>query len=172
MADIRRLLRADPEHWLFLFEGGRQAINSAVWGWAESGLTARIVRGRKMRTLEGVFNEFAAALQFPLYFGENRDAFHECIAELEGLPAGQGYVVMVTEPDQLLADEGTGELDSLVRSLKSAAEIWASPVELGEWWDRPAVPFHVVLAGDSDVVKVAARRWSSVGVLPTSLGHC
>ncbi|RAW17652.1 barstar family protein [Phytoactinopolyspora halophila] len=135
-------------------------------GWVESGLTARTVRGRKMHTLQGLFDEFAAALQFPLYFGENEDAFNECIAELETLPAGEGYVVTITEPDQVLADAGDEPLGWLARSLESAAEEWAQPVELGEWWDRPAVPFHVVLAGARHVIELAARRWSSAGATP------
>jgi len=31
----------------------------------------RPVRGRKMRTVEGLYAEFAAAMQFPYYFGDN-----------------------------------------------------------------------------------------------------
>lgn len=32
-----------------------------------------------------------------------------------------------------------------------------------EWWDRPAVPFHVVLAGERRHRASAALRWSSAG---------
>ncbi|MFC0707733.1 hypothetical protein FHR89_000759 [Cellulomonas uda] len=149
-----------------LLEGDVQSVGSAVSGWLESGLTARVVRGRKMRTLGGLFDEFAAALQFPLYFGENEDAFNECIAELETLPAGEGYVVTITEPEQILADADAAALSWLARSLASAAEGWAQPVELGEWWDRPATPFHVVLVGAREQVESAARRWSSAGAEP------
>ena len=39
-----------------------------------------------------------------------------------------------------------------------AAEEWSRPVERGEWWDRAAVPFHVVLAGESATVFAAERR--------------
>lgn len=160
------LMRVDSEFHPLLFEGDSEVVGSAVIGWVESGLTARVVRGRKTRTLSGLLDEFAAALQFPLYFGENMDAFNECIADLETLPAGRGYVVVITEPDQVLADASAEELRWLVNALVSANDSWSQPVELGEWWDRPAVPFHVVLAGESDVVERAARRWSSAGVEP------
>ncbi|HWC22836.1 MAG TPA: barstar family protein [Flexivirga sp.] len=153
-----------------LLEGDAQSIGVAVTGWIEAGLTARVVRGRKMRTVEGLLDEFAAALQFPLYFGENEDAFNECIAELETLPAGEGYVVTVTEPDQVLGDEDIAALGWLVRSLTSAAEEWARPVELGEWWDRPAVPFHLVLAGEREHVESAARHWVRAGAAPVPFG--
>lgn len=165
------LMKVDAEFRPMLLEGDAQVVGSAVFGWVESGLTARVVRGRKMRTLGGLFDEFAAALQFPLYFGENEDAFNECIAELETLPAGEGYVLTITEPDQVLADEGGEALGWLARSLESAAEEWSHPVELGEWWDRPAVPFHVVLAGEPDVIELAARRWSAVGLEPLTFGQ-
>jgi hypothetical protein len=152
MTDPLVLMNADDDFRPLLFEGDDDAIGSALIGWADSGLTARVVRGRKMRTLQGVFDEFAAALQFPLYFGENKDAFNDCTSGLETLPAGEGYVVTITEPDQVLADEGSDALAWLTSSLASAAEQWTRPVELGEWWDRPAIPFHVVLAGTSDAI--------------------
>lgn len=154
-----------------LFEGDAQAVGSAAMEWAATGLTVRTVRGRKMRTLGGLFDEFAAALQFPLYFGENADAFDECIAELETLPAGEGYVVVISEPDQVLADTDADALEWLVRSLRSAAAVWARPIDLGEWWDRPAIPFHVVLAGESDARESASARWTTAGASPMSLGR-
>jgi hypothetical protein len=170
MTDSLPLMKVEAEFRPLMLEGDAQLIGSAVMGWAESGLTARVVRGRKMRTLGGLLDEFAAALQFPLYFGENEDAFNECIAELETLPAGEGYVVTITEPDQVLADEDAAALNWLVRSLASAAEEWGQPVELGEWWDRPAVPFHVVLAGERGQVENAARRWSNAGASAVPFG--
>jgi hypothetical protein len=161
-----------------LFTADRHAIGTALLGWVRDGLTPRAVRGRKMRTLAGLFDEFAATLQFPLYFGENKDAFDECIAEMDALPAGAGYVVVITdyvvvitEPDQVLADAAVGDLAWLVDSLANAAEAWARPIDLGESWDRPAVPFHVVLAGESDVVGRAAHRWGSVGPAAVAIGR-
>ncbi|MFV0459644.1 MAG: barstar family protein [Actinomycetales bacterium] len=171
MTDSLALMKVETEFRPLLLECDVQAVGSAVSRWVESGLTAVVVRGRKMRTLAGLFDEFAAALQFPLYFGENEDAFNECIAELETLPAGEGYVVTITDPDQVLADAGAEALGWLARSLESAAEEWTQPVELGEWWDRPAVPFHVVLAGEREVIEVATRRWSVAGAAPMPLGH-
>lgn len=171
MTDSLALMRVEAEFRPFLLEGDAQVIGSAVFGWIESGLTARVVRGRKMRTLGGLFDEFAAALQFPLYFGENEDAFNECIAGLESLPAGEGYVVTITDPDQILADAGGEMLGWLARSLESAAKEWAQPVELGEWWDRPAIPFHVVLAGEREALGVAASQWASAGTEPAHFGQ-
>ncbi|RXZ71899.1 hypothetical protein ESP51_07055 [Agromyces albus] len=132
--------------------------------WTDAGLTARVVRGREMRTLQALFDEFASALQFPLYFGGNKDAFDECLADLEGLPPASGFVVVITEIDQVLAHAGAESLRWLIGSLAGAAAGWAQPVELGEWWDRRAVPFHVVLAGETAMLADGERRWSAAGV--------
>ena len=168
MTDSLALTNVASEFRPLLLEGDAQVIGSTVLGWVAAGLTARVVRGRKARTLTGLFDEFSAALQFPLYFGENKDAFNECITDLEALPAGDGYVLAITEPDQVLADAEADELQWLAGALESASAAWSQPVELGEWWDRPAVPFHVVLAGERAVIDSARRRWMSAGARPLS----
>ena len=166
MIQASALLRVDAHFRPLLLEGDAQTVHAALTEWTKSGLTARVVRGRKMRTVQALFDEFAAALQFPLYFGENMDAFDECLADLEGLAAGAGYVVLVTEPDEVLADAGEGALGWLAESLQHAASVWATPVELGEWWDHPGIPFHVVLAVQSTAIARATFRWSSAGAKP------
>ena len=65
---------------------------------------ARVVRGAKCKHGPGLFDEFAAAWQFPPYFGENWDAFDECLADLEWLPAS-AYVLFVTDAVEILDDE-------------------------------------------------------------------
>src|SRR5437868_567642 len=66
----------------------------------------RWLRGKHMPTVEHMFNEFAAALQFPYYFGENWAAFDECLADLAWLPA-TGYLITVFDSEYLLAKEET-----------------------------------------------------------------
>jgi hypothetical protein len=122
-----------------------------------------MVRGRKMRTVDGVFDEMAAALQFPPYFGENWAAFDECLADMDWLPMNVGIVVVVVDSGDVLLDAADVELSVLVRAITHAAEVYAQPIESGEWWDRPAVPFHVVLqAGLSDAA-AARARWQMAG---------
>lgn len=164
MSDTQVVLTVDSEFHPLLFEGDRQALGLAWTEWVGLGLTVRFVRGRKMRNLGGVFDEFAAALQFPPYFGENMDAFNECISDLEALPAGAGYVVIILEPEQVLVDDEPRALEWLIGSLISATAEWSQPIERGESWDRPAIPFHVALFGSGEQVEVAAHRWSSAGV--------
>jgi hypothetical protein len=53
------------------------------------------------------------------------------------------------------ADEVPDKLDLFRDTLYDAGDEWARPISLGEWWDRPAVPFHVILHSETD----ALERW-------------
>jgi len=53
-------------------------------GYIAKFITVRL-RGSKMKDYQGLYNEFGAALQFPYYFGENWNAFDECIKDLSWL---------------------------------------------------------------------------------------
>ncbi len=136
-------------------------IATCTDAWAEEGVRAtvptgylvRAVRGAKMMTLQGVFDEFAAALQFPYYFGENKDAFEECLRDLdEFLGTAAGYVVVVRDADRVLAAE-PNELAWLTAALRF----------VGQWWAGRETPvvFRVValcLGGD------AHAHWSDVEI--------
>ncbi|MTE11698.1 barstar family protein [Nocardia aurantiaca] len=99
------------------------------------GYLAREVRGRKMRTVAEVFDEFAAAFQFPYYFGENKDAFDECLRDLdEFVGAAMGYVVVVRNA-ALMLDRQPDERAWFAEAVADAAASW----------DRRGIPFRVVL---------------------------
>jgi hypothetical protein len=111
-----------------------------------------------------LFDEFAAALQFPPYFSGNSNAFDECLTDLSWLPPQCGYVFIVVESVEVLVDAGgVDDLDWFVRTLTRAQAAWAAPVETGEWWDRPAVPFHVVLQWGRAESAIARDRWVAAG---------
>jgi len=99
------------------------------------GYLARELRGAKMRTIAGVFDEFAAAFQFPYYFGENKDAFDECLRDLdEFVGEAPGYVAIVRDSAELLAQ-------------RPAEREWftAAMADCAAHWSRRGVPFRVVL---------------------------
>jgi hypothetical protein len=135
-------------------------VATEALGWQDAGLVVRAVRGPKTRTITGFFDEFAAAFQFPYYFGENWAAFQDCVSDLSWLPFRPGVVVLIYGAGQVLADAHSAELPTLVQVLSSAADEFAHPVNDGEWWDRDAVPFHVVLQGFAGG---DFERWSSAG---------
>ncbi|NMN96173.1 barstar family protein [Antrihabitans stalactiti] len=116
----------------------------------ELGYVVREVRGAKMPTVGAVFDEFAAAFQFPDYFGENKDAFDECMRDLEEfVGAAKGYVVVVRDAAQLLRDE-------------PAERAWfadAMAFYASEWSNRAdPVVFRVVLLDRSGSVPIDGER--------------
>lgn len=86
---------------------------------------ARAVRGSRMRTVAGVFDEFAAALQFPYYFGGNKDAFDDCLRDLDDfIGPAHGYVVAVRDAPQVLADQ-PDERTWFESAMADCADYWA-----------------------------------------------
>ncbi len=126
-----------------------------VWAaQAEAGArrAIRVVRGAKAETWPALFDEFAAALQFPYYFGENGAAFDECLADLEWLPAAE-HVVVVSHAARVLAGEPAGGLETWLGGMGRVA---------AERADRGGPALRVVLhatPADAPVLrsKLAAR---------------
>ncbi|MFC4124969.1 barstar family protein [Nocardia rhizosphaerae] len=106
----------------------------------------RELRGAKMRTVAGLFDEFAAAFQFPYYFGANKDSFDECLRDLDDfLGDAPGYVAVVRTASDLLAAE-------------PAERAWfdAAIRDCAAYWTRRDVVFRVVLQGDPDTFGAVA----------------
>jgi RNAse (barnase) inhibitor barstar len=60
---------------------------------AAAGWLGRLVDGASMGDRDGLFDEFAAALEFPSWFGRNWDAFLDCLRDLSWL-RGRGVIVL------------------------------------------------------------------------------
>lgn len=71
------------------------------WLRATPGGIVRVVRGKKCATTQALFDECAAAWQFPYYFGENWNALDECLADLSWLP-GAAYIALITHAGRVL----------------------------------------------------------------------
>lgn len=134
----------------------------------DSDATVVRLRGRKMQTLSGLFDEFAAALQFPDYFGENWPAFNDVIADLGWMPRTY-YELVITDADRVLSNEPDVEFAVFLNSLNRAGETWSKPIKLGEPWDRTAVPFHSVLVAESEAQADLKRRVEGAGVALSEL---
>lgn len=161
--DLRPLLEIHGSAPLMLLHGDSKRAAEGAWGWREAGLTVRVVRGHKMRTVDSLFDEVSAALQFPYYFGENWAAFDECLADMDWLPSRVGIVVAVLDAVEVLSDEPEAELGALVSVITHAAETYAEPIDSGEWWDRPPLPFHVVLQTKEGEEALVRTRWGASG---------
>jgi RNAse (barnase) inhibitor barstar len=127
---------------------------------SERKTAVRFLRGAKMETVPQLFDEFAAALQFPYYFGENWDALEECVCDLEWLP-NDPCLLFFTDANRLLVREPGEKLALLLDVLESAAKSWAldespSREQLGR-------PFHAVYQCSADDEAAFVARVDACG---------
>jgi Barstar (barnase inhibitor) len=162
------LHRPEPP-WLLRLETAPGSAHEAAWRWTAAGMTCRVLRGAKMRTESACFDETAAALQFPDYFGENWAAFDECLADLSWLPA-RALALIVTDAEQVLDAEPPQVFALWLEVLTRVAAAWAQPVAAGEAWDRPAVPMHVVLQIEGHLLGVLRSRFAGAEIPPPLTG--
>lgn len=110
---------------IHVFPGPQEALVDFLQGpddLRHEGLVVRRLRGRKMRSEAALFDECAAALQFPAHFGENWDALDECLNDLEWLD-GQAGALVITDAEQLLVEadgEAFGTLLELFQAERDA----------------------------------------------------
>ncbi len=129
----------------------------------------RTIRGSKMTSFQGLMDEFGAALQFFDGFGENWYALRDCLRSLdEWLPA-DAYVLEVTHPQSLL-ENAPEELLWFLKVMEEVYNWWSVPIVNNGLYNRPAVPFHVVLQASEAECEATQRRFPGVPVLlPTEV---
>jgi hypothetical protein len=139
-------------------------------GWSAAGLAVRTVPGDATVTDEELFRTLASRLDLPVTFDGTWEFLDEALGavdELIDLSSEAGLVIVVEHPEAVLS---AGRLVTLVDVLQGAARDWATPIDEGDEWDRPAVPFHVVLGHDG--TELWAARWLAAGAtlrpLPTA----
>jgi len=89
------------------------------------------VRGSRMRTKQGLMDEWAAAAQFPPHFGGTWDALRDALADL---PAGGTFLVL--EAEQWLQEAPPTEAATLLAVLRDVQR------------DLAPRPFHLVLQAE------------------------
>lgn len=147
---------ADPP-WvqLLVVEQGRVLDLEKALG-QTPGFVVRVIDGNKCKNPLELFSEFARVLNFPNYFGKNWAALDECITELDWEPA-KGYVLLISDADQLLAEGSQQDYANFVGIMKKAGEEWSIP-QVGEW-PRSETPFHVFFIV-SDTKRQSRADWA------------
>lgn len=121
----------------------------------------RTVDGAAMTTLSGLFTAFARAWDFPDSFGHNRDAFDDCMRDLDGpaLSAGDipaaGYLTHITRAHNLLTSD-LGQLGWFADSIAFYGKHYHDEA-------RPSATFAVVLSTSPRRREKVAERWHAAG---------
>jgi hypothetical protein len=115
----------------------------------------RTVRGRKSETVFDFFDEISAALQFPYYFGENGDAFEECINDLDWIE-GNAYLIAIPDADLFLSAASFEQFQGVMDILRRANQNWMKPNQYSPR-DRPPTPFHLLCQCPAAESRLIAR---------------
>ena len=131
----------------------------------------RLVRGNKMMRVGDLFNEFASAFQFPLYFGENWPAFSECIRDLAWL-RGQNYILTISNAQELLAEDDPRDRGTFIRILHDACVHWATKGRLSQTRGLTTVSFsfhaifHAVESHINIVREILSSQYPDLAAIP------
>lgn len=89
----------------------------------EYGFQFFYINGNKITSKADFFQISAEIMNFPDYFGENWDAFNDCINDLSWLPAN-GYLLLYTQPDNF-AQNAPQEWEIALDIFQEVVEYWA-----------------------------------------------
>ncbi len=126
-------------------EAEREKWNPNVF-YSKQGLSVfvRTLRGKKMRTVQALMDEFAAALQFFDGFGENWYALKDCLCYLDESFPADAYILVVEQAEFVLMDEHEGAMAALLLTLHETGDWWSNPVNDNGRFSRLAIPFHTI----------------------------
>ena len=154
----------DPANWLVLVTTAEAEVAVRAGKLRKRGPFVTVVRGCRMRTEKTFHQEFAAALQFPAYYGENMAAFDECLCDVSWLGGG-GLLIVVTGASELLVDENANA-EVVWDVLLNAREAFRHPVEAHAGRTQPE-PYTLVLqdrrANLDRLVATSARLSRALG---------
>jgi hypothetical protein len=119
----------------------------------------RVLQGKQLSTRDTFFAHFAVAFQFPHYFGNNWDAFNDCIHDL--YRSGKSHVLLVSGAARLLTDRTHDDLRHLLEILQSHHQEWSESV--GDTTDSQST-FHVVLQEDHQGFTTLTDRLTALGI--------
>lgn len=110
---------------------------------AKHDVVVRILRGSRCGSKESLYQEFAAALQFPYYaVDQHWDGFDEVINDLNWLSADK-YVFLITNFNQVLSDKHQ-DLDIFMNILKDTISNWTKETR-NNIPNQTPVAFSVIL---------------------------
>jgi hypothetical protein len=145
------------EPWVVFARRDSDAVAAQLEALASKGGRIHRFQAKDLRDEQAVFQEFAAQLQFPGYFGRNWDAVVDCLDDLCAVVTGGVGMAGVIEGADALVDAPF--LRTFVSVLCQGAARANSDVDLdGDPLDRPAIVQHFVFQLDDDpTAEIAAR---------------
>lgn len=161
--------------WVYILRGTQREADILIHALGRERTPAtcglRVLRGEHCHTSQDLFHEFAAALQFPSYFGNNWDAFDEMITDLSWLPSS-AYLPVITSAGEVLRHDPF-RLPTFLHMLADAARFRQTPQTQCSAASaarvRPATPFKIIFQLDRPDEAAFTRRLATHDLHPISL---
>lgn len=119
--ELKQLFDADPPAGLFWMKSHATVAELGRLAHAKK-MAFFHLEGRKIEKKEQFFNHAAVAMKFPAHFGNNWDAFYDCITEFDGVDA-EGFVIYFDHTDAF-ASHHESQLETLVELFQDAVDFW------------------------------------------------
>ncbi|AZG46214.1 barstar family protein [Gordonia insulae] len=128
--------------------------------WVPQHLAVRSVDADRMDTVPALLDEFARAWHFPGHFGHNKDAFDDCMRDLDGdrpdhVAAPTAYLTIIEDAPRLLRGE-PDELRWFADSLAFYRDHYRDVAD-------PTAAFAVVLLAPPTLRRRIESRWHDAG---------
>ena len=82
------------------------------------------LEGQKIEKKEQFLNHAAVAMKFPSHFGNNWDAFYDCLTDMDWVET-EGYVIYFDHTDAFAAHHES-QLETVVELFQDAVDFWKS----------------------------------------------
>jgi len=103
-----------------------------------------LLNGEKMKEKDSLLKEFSAQLHFPDYFGENWDAFDECINDLSWINA-KAYVIGILKGEYVLSLADKKEKQTFIEIINETCEAWAKSDNTDNGMVHVRRPLHIII---------------------------
>jgi len=80
------------------------------------------LEGQKIEKKEQFLNHAAVAMKFPSHFGNNWDAFYDCLTDMDWVEA-EGYLIYFDHTDAF-ASHHESQLETVVELFQDAVDFW------------------------------------------------
>jgi hypothetical protein len=108
------------------------------------------IRGGKAQSVATALDQFAAAFQFPWYFGDNLDAFWDCMCDLSWLWPFARISVVIFDANLFLSQERPVEAKKFIDLLSDIIQYWSADAgDAGRTSSQP-VAMDVLLQVEPD----------------------
>jgi len=104
------------------------------------------LKGTSMVTAGEMYAEFKQKCGFPAYSASNFDALIDSLSDLQlDFGAVDRVYIIIEQCNSLLMAVHPHFREVFFEALSDVGERWAEPIARGEWWDRQAIEFKVIL---------------------------